>query len=329
MSDHDLTFNAMGCEVRLLIGDPLPGSPPAWEAANRERDFIERFDAALSRFNPHSELTALNDDPRDTVPASPLLRQAVHAGLWAAERSGGLVDPTLGGAIVAAGYGESRAGVAPEPLSDALASAPQRRPASPRREAEWRRFAVDDQRGTIRRPPGVAFDTGGSGKGLAADLVAAQLRGYSRFVVDCGGDVRVGGFGSTLDPVPVHARHPIDDEPAAIFGVSAGGIATSGLDIRLWRREDGGFAHHLLDPSTGSPAWTGLVGATAMGRTALEAETLSKAALLSGPDHGCELLSEHGGMLVHDDGHVEIVGPLTAKLVGRRSGRPDASVAAA
>jgi thiamine biosynthesis lipoprotein len=213
-------------------------------------------------------------------------------------------------------------------LADALASAPERRPARPRQEAEWRRFTIDEELGTIRRPPGVAFDTGGSGKGLAADLVAAHLRGYSRFVVDCGGDVRVGGFGSTLDPVPVHARHPIDDEPAAIFDVSAGGIATSGLDIRLWRREDGGFAHHLLDPSTGSPAWTGLVGVTAMGRTALEAETLSKAALLSGPHRGRELLSEHGGMLVHDDGHVEIAGPLRAKLVGRRSGLPGASVAA-
>ncbi len=329
MSDQDLTFDSMGCEVRLLIGDPLPGSPSAWEAAQRERLFIERFDAALSRFKPDSELTAFNEDPRETVPASALLRQAVQAGLWAAERSGGLVDPTLGGAIVAAGYSESRAGVAPEPLADALASAPERRPARPRQEAEWHRFAVDEEIGTIRRPPGVTFDTGGCGKGLAADLVAAHLRGYSRFVVDCGGDVRIGGFGSTLDPVPVHARHPIDDEPAAIFDVSAGGIATSGLDIRLWRLPDGAFAHHLLDPSTGSPAWTGLVGVTALGRTALEAETLSKAALLSGPGKGRDLLSARGGMLVHDDGHVEIAGPVGAKLVGRRSGVPKASVAAA
>jgi FAD:protein FMN transferase len=319
MSHHDLTFDAMGCKVRLLIGDPLPGSPPSWQAAERAKLFIELFDTALSRFEPDSELTSFNEDPRETVPASPLLRQAVQAGLWAARRSGGLVDPTLGGAIVTAGYSKSRAGVTPEPLADALASAPERRPARPRPEAEWRRFRVDDQVGTIQRPAGVVFDTGGSGKGLAADLVAEHLRGYSRFVVDCGGDVRVGGFGAQLDPFGVHARHPVDDETAAIFEVSAGGIATSGLDIRLWRRADGSFAHHLLDPSTGEPAWTGLVGVTALGRTALEAETLSKAALLSGPDQASELLSEHGGMLVRDDGHVEIAGPRHAKLVGRRS----------
>ena len=94
MSFHDLTFDAMGCEVRLLVGEPLPGSPPAGHAAELGRLFIQRFEAALSRFRRDSELTALNEDPRAEVPASPLLRNAVRAGVWAAERTGGLVDPT-------------------------------------------------------------------------------------------------------------------------------------------------------------------------------------------------------------------------------------------
>lgn len=322
MRYHDLVFDAMGCEVRLLIGDPLPGASPAADAAERERQFIHHFDSALSRFREDSELTMLNLDPRPAVPASPLLRQAVRAGLWAAERSDGLVDPTLGDAIVSVGYRRSRAGVAPESLADALAVAPPRRPAEPPAEPGWRSIEVDDEIGALRRPPGLIFDTGGSGKGLAADLVARRLRAYSRYVVDCGGDVRVGGFGAQLDPFAVHARHPIDDEPAAIFDVSAGGIATSGLDTRLWRREDGTFAHHLLDPGTGQPAWTGLVGVTALGGSALEAETLSKAALLSGPERGRGILAGYGGMLIHDDGEVELVGPVRPKLIGRRSSLP-------
>ena len=85
--------------------------------------------------------------------------------------------------------------MAPESLREALASAPARLPARPRPQAEWRSFAVGES--SICRPPGVLFDTGGSGKGLAADMVAEQLRGYSRFVVDCGGDVRVAGLRPT------------------------------------------------------------------------------------------------------------------------------------
>lgn len=326
MSLHDLTFEAMGCEVRLLVGEPLPGSPPAHFAAEQGRRFIASFDVALSRFRAGSELTAFNEDPRSEVPVSDLLRKAVRAGLWAAERTGGLVDPTLLGAIVSAGYRESRAGVEPVPLVDALALAPERRPARPSPRAEWRQIEVDDEQGTIRRPPGVGFDTGGSGKGLAADMLAERLRGYSRYVVDCGGDVRAGGFATQLDPFAVHARHPIDAEPAAIFQVSSGGIASSGVDTRIWRRDDGTFAHHLLDPSSGEPAWTGLVGVTALGRSALEAETLSKAALLSGPERARRVLAERGGMVVDESGAVELVGPVQAKLVGRRSAAVPAGV---
>jgi thiamine biosynthesis lipoprotein len=68
----------------------------------------------------------------------------------------------------------------------------------------------------------------------------------------------------------------------------------------------GALAHHLIDPATGAPAWTGLLTATALAPTALEAEALAKAALLSGPSAGALLLRAHrGGVLVHDDGTVE------------------------
>jgi thiamine biosynthesis lipoprotein len=104
--------------------------------------------------------------------------------------------------------------------------------------------------------------------------------------------------------------HPFGGEPVHRLWLGPGAIATSGIDSRLWRRPDGTFAHHLIDPMTGAPAWTGLVTVTALAPTALEAETLAKAALLSGPRTGGELLVEHGGVLVHDDGDVELVGPL-------------------
>ncbi len=313
MGEHDVIFDAMGSHVRLLIGEPGPGMAPAPAAAERARQFIVEFDATLSRFKPDSELCALNADPRERVPASELLRTAVKAGLSAAERSGGLVDPTLVDEIESAGYVASRAGVPGAPLGAALAEAPPRRPASPNPEARWRRFAVDDEAGTISRPPGVRFDTGGAGKGLAADLVAARLRGYSRFIVDCGGDIRIGGADALVHPYEILVEHPLTGERAHVLRLGSGAVATSGLNVRIWRGADGRYAHHLLDPATGEPAWTGLIGATALADTAVEAETLSKAALLSGPERGREVLAERGGLLVHDSGRVEPVGPLSVK----------------
>lgn len=311
MSYADLGFEAMGTRIRMLIWDG-PGAPPAREAAEEARRFLAEFEAALTRFDPGSELCALNADPRRCVPASPLLRRAVRAGLAAAERSDGLVDPTLVGELEAAGYAESRAGLAAAPLDAALDAAPPRRPAAPDPAARWRAFEVDEEAGTIRRPPGVRFDTGGSGKGLAADMVAARLGAFPRFMVDCGGDIRVGGS-AAANPIRVYVEHPLSGERAFVIPVAAGGVATSGLNARVWRRPDGGFAHHLIDPATGEPAWTGLVAATALGATALEAETLAKAALLCGPEAGRRVLAERGGLIVHDGGRVEPVGRLGGK----------------
>jgi len=311
MSEHDVFFDAMGSHVRFLIGEPGEGLPPAATAAEEARGFVHEFDRTLSRFHPESELCRVNADPRTTVPASELLRQAVRAGLWAAERSGGLIDPTLLREIEASGYRESRAGMAGVPLDEALQQAPARRPAHPKPSARWREFEVDEEAGTITRPPGLLFDTGGIGKGLAADMIAARLRGYSRFIVDCGGDIRIGGADALVHPYEVFVEHPLSGERAHVLRLGTGAVATSGLNVRIWRREDGGYAHHLLDPATGEPAWTGLIGVTALADSALEAETISKAALLSGPEGGRELLGERGGLLVHDSGRVEPVGPLS------------------
>ncbi|MGZ6645490.1 MAG: FAD:protein FMN transferase, partial [Solirubrobacteraceae bacterium] len=268
MTDHELTFRCMGTDVRLLAPDSA--------GLDDARDWLAAFDARLSRFREDSELCALNRDRRCAVPASALLRTAVSAGLWAAQRTGGLVDPTVLPALRSAGYAASLAGVAPAGLAAALAAAPPRRAARPHAAARWRRVRVDEGHGTVRRPAGIELDTGGTGKGLAADAVAHRLRARERFAVDCGGDLRVGGDGAQRAPYEVEVAHPFGGEPVHRLWLGPGAIATSGIDSRLWQRSDGTFGHHLIDPLTGAPAWTGVVTVTALAPTALEAETLAK-----------------------------------------------------
>ena len=288
-------FDCMGCEMSLQLADP--------DAAARARRLLERFDARLTRFDPASELSRLNADPRATVPASPLLRAAIRAACWAAERSGGLVDPTLLPALVEHGYGGSLAGATPPSLRSALVAAAGRRPARPHPDARWRAIEVDDVRRAIARPPGLQIDTGASTKGLAADAAAHLLDGQPAYVVDCGGDLRI----RAPRPVEVHVEHPLRGGVAHTLRVAGGAVATSGINRRLWRHGDR-YAHHLLDPATGAPAWTGLVQATALAPTALEAETLAKTALLAGALAARRLLAPLGGVLVHDDGTTEAVG---------------------
>jgi thiamine biosynthesis lipoprotein len=319
--EHDRRFELFGSHVRLLIGAPAREGVPSPEAMGIQIEFFLRLlHRKLTRFDTGSELCELNAEPGERCSVSPTLAVAVDAALWAARRSNGLVDPTMVTELEAAGYASSRADQTPESIGEALAVAPTRRLARPRGDSRWREISVDAVGGTVARPAGVRIDTGGSGKGLAADLAAERLGGYSTFVVDAGGDLRMGG----AQPVERQVRidHPTEEEPAHEFMLTRGAVATSGVKTRLWRAGEG-FAHHLLDPSTGEPAWTGVIQATSLGRTALEAETLAKMAFLSGPAAAAEVLAERGGLIVTDDGSVALFGTLAES-----AGRPAEAVAA-
>lgn len=247
----------------------------------------------------------MNRDLRETVHVSPAMTRFGEAALSAAEMTGGLVDPTLADELVRAGYAEHFDSI-PVPLRRALALAPPREPARPNPTATWREVHVDRSAGTVTRPAGVRLDSGGVAKGMFGDILAAALGGHESFAVDAAGDVRYGGTGSLSRPIRVAG--PFDESVLHVFELERGAVATSGISRRSWLDSDGRPGHHLLDPATGRPAFTGVVQVTALAPNGVQAETLSKAALLSGPDGARDWLTL-GGMVVYDDGTFDVIEP--------------------
>jgi len=278
-----MTFRCFGATCAVLVEDPAAAA-----AARRQ---LEAWHQRFSRFIPASELSRLNADPRPAVPVSPTMARLVEAVVAAARMTGGLVDATLLHELEAAGYRtDLRASL---PLRLALRLAPPRRAAGPSPARRWAEIGVVD--GVVHRPPGVAIDSGGLGKGLFADLIAESLP-HAVAAVDCAGDLRIRGPRRT-----VRVADPFGGAPVHAFAIADGAVATSGIGRRSWLDARGRPAHHLLDPATGAPAFTGVVQASALAPTALEAEVRAKAAVLSGPD-GASAWLPHGGLLVLDDG---------------------------
>jgi thiamine biosynthesis lipoprotein len=279
------------CSV-LVSGDR--GSRSAREAATAARRSLLAWHERFTRFKPDSELSLLNEDLRAEVPASELLVRLAAAVHTAGELSGGYAED-LGA-----------------PLSHALAlalAAPRRaaRPAAATgRPERWREVEGDAASGTVRRPPGVRIDGGGLAKGIFADVLAERLGGHAAFAVDCSGDLAVGGAAHLAREIYVEC--PLSGHALHTFELIDGCVATSGITRRSWLAADGRPAHHLLDPSTGAPAFTGIVQATALAPSALEAEIRAKAALLAGPLRAAAQL-RHGGVVVLDDGSHRVIEP--------------------
>ena len=290
------------CEV-VVQGSGPAGA--AWEAVARTRRRLEAWHRQFSRFDPASELSRLNCDPRDTVPVSAMMARFLEAALQVADWTGGLVDPTLVSALEHAGY-ESDLRSEPVPLADALHLAPARRPAHRSDVARWREISVDFASGTVTRPRGVRIDSGGIAKGLFGDVLAPVLGGHASYAINAAGDLRFGGAEGW--PRPVQVASAFADEVLHTFELVGGAAATSGIGERSWIGRDGRPSHHLLDPSTGRPAFTGVVQVSALAPTGIEAEALSKAALLSGAARAADWLP-YGGLIVYDDGRFEVLDP--------------------
>ncbi len=91
---------------------------------------------------------------------SGLLALAADHAVRAAERTGGLLDPTLGASLARAGYATDWDPARRADLRDLLGAAPARRAASANPAARWQEIRVDRAALRIERPAGLRLDLG-------------------------------------------------------------------------------------------------------------------------------------------------------------------------
>jgi thiamine biosynthesis lipoprotein len=303
LGEATATFPCFGstCSV-FVIGDGVGSS--AHDAVTWARAQLEHWHRTFTRFAPDSELSLLNEDRRQAVPVGPAMARLAELVKRAAELTNGLVDATLLREIESAGYTSDLA--QPIDLREALAMAPPRAAAAPRLGSRWPELRVDRAANVVFRPHGLRLDSGGLAKGLFCDILAEKLDTHHAFAVDCGGDLRVGGRVGLARAITVAS--PFGNEVLHTFTAATVAAATSGIGRRSWIDGEGRPCHHLLDPSTSRPAFTGIVQVTALAaRTAL-AEVRAKAAILSGVGCSDRWLPD-GGVIVYDDGSHEVVDP--------------------
>ena len=270
---------------------------------------VAEFDLACSRFRDDSELSALNASSGTTVRVGPVLLEAVGAALRAARLTSGVVDPTVGRAMIAIGYDRDfaeieRSGATPGVSSGVSSGVRPGIGAIP----GWQTVAVDLEAGTVRTTPGVMIDLGATAKALAADRAAALAFQDA----GCGALVSFGGDLAIAGPAPEDGwRIRVTDDhragveaPGQWITLRSGGLATSSTFVRRWSTGSG-VAHHLVDPSTGRSADSVWRTASVAAASCLDANIASTAAVIRGAP-ALAWLESLGlpARLVHVDGTV-------------------------
>jgi len=250
-------FRAMGVEV--VVGAEGDASRDA------VRRLVFRWDCLFSRFREGSELNRVNASPSDVVVVSEMFARAVRAALAAARATDGLVDPTLGAALLSAGYDRDFELLAADP-----------RPTGIPVPGTWRSVSLTGR--LLSRRQGTLLDLNGVVKSLVVDEALRLLP--ERSFVSAGGDLATSGEVVVALPGGGAVR------------LESGALATSGKTTRRWVR-GGVEQHHLIDPRTGRPSRSRWDEVTVAASSCLSADVAARAAFLLSED-GPGWLDERG-----------------------------------
>jgi thiamine biosynthesis lipoprotein len=280
---------AMGSYFEVRIGASVPG---AVDLATRALDVIDALEGQLTVYRDDSELSRLNA----TAHLGPveveaglfgLLEHAVEIG----SATAGAYDVTAGALSVAWGFFKGPKRV-PEP--DVLADA--------RARTGQQHLQLDRESRTVTFDrPGIVLNLGSIGKGYAIDRAIAVIQSHwwPTAALVHGGRSSLYALGSPPGQLAgrweIAVRNPFRPEtPVGAFRLRNRAMGTSGTTFQ--RFESGGRLYgHILDPRTGEPA-LGPASVSAIAGTAAEADALSTAFYLIGPESTAAYVAAHPGV---------------------------------
>lgn len=246
-----------------------------------------------------SQIYKINQNAGNTTTVSDETAGYLKQVLDLSEASGGAMDPTMGKVIRLWDIdGENPHVPAEDDLKSLLA------------DVGYDKVILNGN--DVTMPEGVTLDLGAAGKGIGCDAAKKILdadKDVSGMILNLGGS-SVMSYGSKPDGSAwqVAVTDPRDTEGDYLGVVTLNGtefLSTSG-DYEKYFIEDGIRYHHILDPSTGYPARSGLTSVTVVCDDGLDADGLSTACFVLGKDKAEELLKKYNadGLFVDDSGHV-------------------------
>lgn len=175
---------------------------------------------------------------------------------------------------------------------------------------DYRKIQLNASAGTVTLPAGAKLSFGAVGKGYAGDQVLEILRdaGVDSALINLGGNVQL--LGAKPDGAPWKVAIQSPEDPNAVVGVLEAtdcAVITAGSYERYFEDEKGNRYWHIIDPSTGKPARSGLLSATVVGPEGAVCDGLSTALFVLGPEKAIGLWRSMGGfefILVTDTGSV-------------------------
>lgn len=265
------------------------------------REEMESVNASLSMFNPNSLIARLNRNETDST--DNLFRKMFAMACKVNLATGGGYDITVAPLVNAWGFGVQQEAFPDSARIDSLLMS-----------VGMDKLSLENGR-LLKKARGMKLDASSIAKGLGVDLVAEYFErcGIRNYMVEIGGEVRVKGESDKKRPWRIGIDRPEDDVAAGgrqlqmVVGLTSGALATSG-NYRNFYIHDGKKYAHTINPQTGFPVQTEILGASVYAPSCMEADAYATGFMVVGLDkaktlitgdpelEGCLIYEENGGL---------------------------------
>jgi len=277
-------------------------------AVEKAAERIKELEKELSATAENSTVNRINTSKGKSVAVSGNVLVPLRAALDISKKSGGALDVTVYPVVKAWGFISKDYRVPEEgELSRLL------------HKVGYKNITVSDS--GVFVPDGVEIDLGSVAKGYTSQCVCNIIKqiGAEGAVVSLGGNVQTVGSKPDGTKWRVAVCDPDNPDSGYIGTLNVGetAVVTSGGYQRFFE-QDGIKYHHIIDPSTGKPAESGLKSVTVICSDGTYADGLSTALFVLGLKKAMDYHKKYGGfdaVFVSDDGTVTITDGLKGSFV--------------
>ena len=158
---------------------------------------------------------------------------------------------------------------------------------------DYTQIQYDAATGVVTLPEGMEIDLGSVAKGYAGQLAAQMLRnsGVESALLNLGGNVQTVGAKPDGSPWQIGIKDPQGADAMMVLSVEDQAVVTSGGYERYFE-QDGQTYWHVMDPSTGHPADSGLISVTIVGDEGVVCDGLSTALFVMGLEKAADLWAQ-------------------------------------
>ena len=268
----------------------------AQDALDMSTQLIQTVESLWSVTDEASEIYQANHSGGQSVPVSEETADILAFTLEMARQTDGALEPTIYPVLEAWGFTTDTKQVPAQEQIDILL-----------KQVDYTQIQLDGT--TLTVPEGMQLDLGAVGKGYTADLVTEVLREYgvASALINLGGNIQAIGSRPDGSDWRLGIRAPWESGNLGVLEISDVAVVTSGGYENYFEDVAGHIYWHILDPTTGYPADSGLQSITIIGREGKLCDALSTALFVMGPERAETYWRENGGfemLMVTDDNEI-------------------------